>query len=91
MNKSAEKVDVTVERAPFIRKIGGFREAGIDFTYGTTGFGMGAAVRAFRLAQFESVQEIVGGISDREVRGRAVVVLCRKRLSGAEDRQRINR
>jgi hypothetical protein len=86
MNKSAEKVDVTVERAPFIRKIGGFREAGINFTYGTGGFGLGAAVRAFRPARFESVLEIVGGISDREARGRAVVVLCRKQLSGADDR-----
>jgi hypothetical protein len=46
-------------------------------------------VRAFRPARFESVLEIIDGISDREVRGRAVVMLCRKRLPGADDRQKI--
>lgn len=89
MNRTAERADVTVERAPFIKKIGGFREAGIDFTYGTTGFGLSAAVRAFRPGEFESVLNIIDGISDREARGRAVVVLCRKQLSGADDRQKI--
>lgn len=81
MNRTAERADVTVERAPFIKKIGGFREAGIDFTYGTTGFGLNAAVRAFRPGGFESVLNIIDGISDREARGRAVVMLCWKQLS----------
>jgi hypothetical protein len=43
-------------------------------------------VRAFGPGEFESVLNIIDDISYREARGRAVVVLCRKRLSGADDR-----
>jgi hypothetical protein len=78
LNKSPEKVSATDERAPFFKRFGGFRQTGIDFTYGTSGFGLRAAVRAFKPGRFESVLEILDAISERAARGAAVVALGRQ-------------
>lgn len=83
MNKSAEKVDAADERVPLIRRLSGFRQTNINFTNGTTGFGLYAAVRAFPATQFENVLAALDEISEPEMRGRAVVALCAHHLRPA--------
>ncbi|HLL74640.1 MAG TPA: hypothetical protein VK421_05200 [Pyrinomonadaceae bacterium] len=76
MNRSPEKADAADERAPPAKRFGGFRGANVNFTNGTTGFGLHAAARAFPAAQFENVLGTLDGIDEGAARGRAVVALC---------------
>ncbi len=80
MNKSPEKAHAADERVPLIKRFGGFRQTNIDFTNGTTGFGLHAAVRAFPAGQFENVLGTLDSISEREARGKAIVTLCAQHL-----------
>lgn len=80
MNKSPERAQGDDERAPPARKFGDFRQTNSDFTNGTTGFGLHAAVLAFPAGQFEKVLEILDGISAREARGKAIVALGAQHL-----------
>jgi hypothetical protein len=66
-------------RAP-VERFGGFREPVVNFTNGTTGFGLHAASRAFPAARFEDVLGTLDGISEREARGKPVVALCAQHL-----------
>ncbi|HVG28766.1 MAG TPA: hypothetical protein VM864_03505, partial [Pyrinomonadaceae bacterium] len=83
LNKSPDSAGATDERAPFFRRFGGFRQTGIDFTYGTSGFGLRAAARAFKPGRFENVLEILDAVSEREARGAAVVALGRQHFRPA--------
>lgn len=83
MNKSPEKANWADERVPLATKFGRFRHTNTNFTNGTTGFGLHTAVRAFPAGQFENVLGVLNGISEREARGRAVVLLCAQHLRPA--------
>jgi hypothetical protein len=85
LNRSPDKAGANDERAPFFRRFGGFRQTGIDFTYGTSGFGLRAAVRAFKPGRFENVLEVLDEISEREARGTAVVALARQHFRPAPE------
>ncbi len=77
MNKNSS-APVNDERAPSAAKFSGFTLP--DFTYGTSGFGLRAAVEAFDASEFESVLGVLSKISRPEMRGVAVITLCRKHL-----------
>lgn len=66
------------EKAPLVKRFSGFASA--DYTHGTEGFGLNAAVGAFRAAWFDSVLSTLDKISDVELRGSATVTLCRKAM-----------
>jgi hypothetical protein len=83
MNKSPDRTRAADERAPLVKRLGGFRQTNIDFTNGTTGFGLHAAVRAFPAGQFEDVLGILDAIAEREARGKAVVALSAQHLRPA--------
>jgi hypothetical protein len=66
------------EKAPQVKRFSGFGNA--DYTYGTKGFGLNAAISSFSPAWFESVLESLRKITSAELRGEAIVALCRKNL-----------
>lgn len=72
------------ERAPLVRRFSGFGVVP-NFTYGTTGFSLEAALRAFPADQFDSAFYRLHEISSPEARGLALVTLCRKYLHAAKD------
>jgi hypothetical protein len=86
-NRSPEKPAAADGRVPFFKRFGGFRQTGIDFTHGTTGFGLRAAVAAFKSNKFEQVLEVIDRISTREARGAAIVALCLQHLRSDSSRK----
>lgn len=70
------------ERAPLAQKFSGIGPLS-DFTYGTSGFGLGAAVGVFKSEHFENVLMILNDIPSPEARGVAVLALCRRHLRAA--------
>lgn len=74
----------TEERAPLVQKFSGLGPLS-DFTYGTSGFGLGAAVGVFKYEQFENVLMILNDIPSPESRGVAVLALCRRHLRDKKD------
>lgn len=70
------------DRAPLIKRFSGFANLS-DFTYGTKGFSLEAALRVFGTEQFEEVLSIINTVSARETRGIGVVLLCEQNLNKA--------
>ncbi len=64
------------DKAPLIKRFSGLAPL-TDFTYGTGGFSLRAAVSTFAPDQFESVLGTLNKIESPEARGVAVVTLCR--------------
>jgi len=69
------------DKAPQVKRFSGFGNA--DYTYGTKGFGLNTAIGSFSPAWFENVLESLGKITSAELRGEAIVALCRKNLRPA--------
>ena len=67
------------DRVPLLKRFSGF-ESPPDFTYGTQGFSLRAAVGAFGSEQFEDVLGIVNRITPAELHGLAIIELSRKYL-----------
>jgi hypothetical protein len=67
------------DRAPLLKKFSGFANLS-DFTYGTNGFSLSSALRAFGRDQFDEVLSIVNTISNRESRGSSAVLFCEQTL-----------
>ncbi|HEX5883298.1 MAG TPA: hypothetical protein VFY67_02015 [Pyrinomonadaceae bacterium] len=74
---------VDEDRAPLLKRFSGF-ESLADFTYGTEGFSLRAAVSAFGPEQFEDVLGIVNRITPAELHGLAIIELSRKYLKATE-------
>ncbi len=68
------------DRAPLARKFAGLTMPP-DFTYGTEGFSLRAAINAFEPTEFEDVLAEIRKIASPELRGQASILLCRKYLS----------
>jgi len=68
------------DRVPLLKRFSGF-ESSADFTYGTEGFSLRAAVSAFGAEQFEDVLGIVNRITPAELHGLAIIELSRKYLT----------
>lgn len=66
------------EKAPQVKRVSGFVNS--DYTRETKGFGLNAAISSFSPAWFESVLESLRKITNPELRGEALVSLCRKNL-----------
>lgn len=71
------------EKAPTVRRFSGLTLS--DFTYGTTGFGLKAAVGALDADQFEAVLPELQRLTQPEARGTAILALCRKYLQSGKD------
>src|SRR5215213_1258572 len=71
------------DRAPLLKQFSGF-ESLADFTYGTEGFSLRAAIGAFGPEQFEDVLGIVNRITPAELHGLAIIELSRKYLKAAQ-------
>lgn len=71
------------ERAPLIKQFSGLNTSS-DFTYGTSGFSLMAAIKTFDADQFEDVLYLFNKIPSREVRGQALVTLCQEYLQRKE-------
>jgi hypothetical protein len=67
------------EKAPLIKRFSGLAPLA-DFTYGTGGFSLKAAVSKFAPEQFESVLGTLNKIESPEARGLAAITLCRNYL-----------
>lgn len=67
------------ERAPLVKRFSGITTLA-DFTYGTNGFGLKAAIKAFAPDQFEDVLYILNNIPSPEARGTAIIALCQEYL-----------
>jgi hypothetical protein len=67
------------DRAPLLKRFSGF-ESVSDFTYGTEGFSLRAAISAFGPEQFEDVLGLVNRITPAELHGLAIIELSRKYL-----------
>jgi len=65
----------TDDKAPLIRHFSGLSAP--DFTSGTTGFGIQAAMSAFKKDQFEDILLIINSITIPEARGVAIIAFCR--------------
>jgi hypothetical protein len=70
------------DRVPLLKRFSGF-ESPPDFTYGTQGFSLRAAVGAFGSEQFEDVLGIVNRITPAELHGLAIIELSRKYLKAS--------
>lgn len=66
------------DKAPQTKRLAGL--ANTDITFGTAGFGLGAAIGEFDSASFENVLETLKKIATAELRGIALVTLCRKHI-----------
>jgi hypothetical protein len=80
------KVNLSVrdeDRSPPIMRFSGL-EASPEFTYGTAGFSLNAAIGAFGPDQFEDVLSVVDRITPAELHGLAIIELCRKYLKSTE-------
>ena len=71
------------DRVPLLKRFSGL-ESGSDFTYGTEGFSLRAAVGAFGSEQFEDVLGIVNRITPAELHGLAIIELSRKYLKAIQ-------
>jgi len=71
------------DRVPLLKRFSGF-ESSADFTYGTEGFSLRAAISAFGPEQFEDVLGIVNRITPTELHGMAIIELSKKYLKTAE-------
>lgn len=67
------------DRAPLLKRFSGLESPG-DFTYGTEGFSLRAAIGAFGPEQFEDVLGLVNRITPAELHGQAIIELSRKYL-----------
>jgi hypothetical protein len=67
------------DRAPLLKRFSGF-DSLADFTYGTEGFSLRAAIGAFGPEQFEDVLSIVNRITPAELHGLAIIELSKKYL-----------
>ena len=66
------------DRVPLLRRFSGLEMP--DFTYGTAGFSLKAAIGGFGLKDFEAVLDAINKITLQDLRGVATVELCRKYL-----------
>ena len=71
------------DRVPLLKRFSGF-ESSADFTYGTEGFSLRAAISAFGPEQFEDVLGIVNRITPTELHGMAIIELSKKYLKTTE-------
>jgi hypothetical protein len=71
------------ERAPLVKHFSGLNTPA-DFTYDTTGFGLSAAIKTFDADQFEDVLYLLNKIPSQEMRGRALITLCKEYLQTKE-------
>jgi hypothetical protein len=71
------------DRVPLLKRFSGF-ESSADFTYGTEGFSLRAAIGAFGPEQFEDVLGIVNRITPAELHGLAIIELSRKYLKATQ-------
>ena len=71
------------DRVPLLKRFSGF-DSSADFTYGTEGFSLRAAVGAFGSEQFEDVLGIVNRITPAELQGQAIIELSRKYLKATQ-------
>ena len=71
------------DRAPLLKQFSGF-ESLADFTYGTEGFSLRAAIGAFGPEQFEEVLGIVNRITPAELHGLAIIELSKKYLKATQ-------
>jgi len=71
------------DRVPLLKRFSGF-DSSADFTYGTEGFSLRAAVCAFGSEQFEDVLGIVNRITPAELQGQAIIELSRKYLKATQ-------
>lgn len=69
---------LTSESAPQTKRVAGLTNT--DITFGTSGFGLSAAIGAFEPVLFEDVLETLKKITTAELRGIALVTLCRKNI-----------
>lgn len=69
------------DRVPLIKRFSGFETS--DFTYGTEGFSLKAAISAFGPEQFEDVFGLLNRITAPELHGLAIIELSRKYLKPA--------
>ncbi|HLG17341.1 MAG TPA: hypothetical protein VJH03_23045 [Blastocatellia bacterium] len=69
------------ERVPRPKRVPGFNLP--DFSDGPSGFGLNAVIAAFDQGQFEDVAGRLNQIAKPEVRGAALLRLCRKHLPNA--------
>ena len=66
-----------------LKRFSGF-DSSADFTYGTEGFSLRAAVGAFGSEQFEDVLGIVNRITPAELHGLAIIELSKKYLKAIQ-------
>jgi len=71
------------DRVPLLKRFTGFDSLG-DFTYGTEGFSLRAAICAFGPEQFEDVLGVVNRITPPELHGQAIIELSRKYLKATQ-------
>jgi hypothetical protein len=70
------------DRAPSVNRFSGL-ETPANFTYGTEGFSLRAAIDSFGAKQFEDVLGLVNRIPQPELHGMAIMTLCRKYLKAS--------
>ena len=71
------------DRVPLLKRFSGF-DSSADITYGTDGFSLRAAIRAFGPEQFEDVLGVVNRITPAELHGLAIIELSRKYLKATQ-------
>jgi hypothetical protein len=71
------------DRAPLLKRFSGF-DSSADFTYGTEGFSLRAAINAFGPEQFEDVLGVVNRITPVELHGLAIIELSKKYLKASQ-------
>ncbi len=69
------------DRVPLLKRFSGFEMA--DFTYGTDGFSLKAAISVFGPKEFEDVLGSITRITAPDVRGVATLELCRNYLTAS--------
>jgi hypothetical protein len=69
------------DRVPLLHRFSGLEMP--DFTYGTAGFSLKAAIGGFGPNDFEAVLDAINKITLKDLRGVATVELCRKYLTSA--------
>jgi hypothetical protein len=69
------------DRVPLLRRFSGLEMP--DFTYGTAGFSLKAAIGGFGPKDFEAVLDAINKITIQDIRGVATLELCRKYLTSA--------
>jgi hypothetical protein len=74
---------VSEERVPLVKQFSGLGTLS-DFTYGTSGFSLGAAIRSFDADQFEDVLYLLNKIPSPEMRGLARITLCQEYIQRKE-------